>query len=457
MSRILTSSLLLLLCGSRPFSDLPEPVRAWAPVLRLGSVDGRTDRGLVEVARLLRLSRAFALDRTLDAESKRMLSNVRHQLETLDFRRLYRMLPAGEDPTRMFVFSGRLRLTGGYDVRARSLARPARFGDAEARITLAPARKNSFLLTTHLLTHLGVTAEELYGCAADALSWFRDRAAVPDRRPRGLSRSDRSVLDGLAASFPATASLASRYLEARDVSKPSPRGPRVRLAVRLKRAAFAADYPRLAEAAAGAARMLSTRVRAMTDGGRTLGIWKFDSGRMEGVVSFEPDIEALVQPRYRFEADLLSNAAGVEVSISKVRVQTDVNARPKRVVFASRMHRMPDVSVEGAALDLIPVEVIDALIPSNLSGIIRGFLSVLTTGDGGKGLSWTLSLPRSGEAPIRTTTRAELLDNGFVSFWLRIASRAIGLDEEVRDELESLLAESLDAVRSDFDRMQAAL
>lgn len=460
MRNTLLASLILFIAGSRPFPEIPEPARAWAPVLRLGSAGGRTEEGVVEVARLLRLSQAFALDRRLDAEAQRMLDTIRDQVEALDSSRLYRMLPPSGEPgdaTRAFDFSGRLRLTSGYAVRSGRSSGPVRFGDADARIALRPARERSFLLTTHASLHVGLTAAELFACAADALSWFSELAGARDDRRRGLGAGDLSVLGGLATAFPAASALAARYLEVRDVAAPAPRGPRVRLAVRLRKAPFEQDYPNLAKAVSGAAQVLSTRVRAMTAGGRTLGVWKLDSSEMEGMVSFEPVLESLVQERYRFEADLASNASGVKVAISKVHVETAVRAGPERVVISSRVHRMPEVSVAGAALEIIPVAVIDALIPSNLSGIIREFLSVLTTGDGGKGLSWTVSVPRADAEPIRTTTRAELLDNGFVSFWLRIASRAIRFDDEVRDELEGLMGRVLEAVRSDFERMQAVL
>ena len=55
---------------------------------------------------------------------------------------------------------------------------------------------------------------------------------------------------------------------------------------------------------------------------------------------------------------------------------------------------------------------------------------------------------------MRFSSRAELLNNGFVSFWLQLASSEIFANEEVLNEMQLLQERCLAAFNSDFARFQ---
>jgi hypothetical protein len=55
---------------------------------------------------------------------------------------------------------------------------------------------------------------------------------------------------------------------------------------------------------------------------------------------------------------------------------------------------------------------------------------------------------------MRFSSQAELLNNGFVSFWLQIASAEIFANDDVLDEMKRLQERCLAAFASDFARFQ---
>ncbi len=435
---------------------LPAHLRAWSPLLQLGDRDRPLSTAIVKVASLKRLAEAVTHNLELDSKTRLLFDNVSKNLETLDPASMYRMMessPVERSRHAMSVF-GELSPKGDYRVIARRNDRPTRFGDLAVTIAMKPAIGETFLLETDIAANLEVTADEMTGVGRGAMTWLKDTAnAQGARAGAGLDDADRAVGREIASAFPAMAAMAERYFEPLDGVARSPSGVRGRIIGRLRQSAFAKDYPALAELLTDDVKA-KARARVTAKDGRTLAMLKLDSGRGEVAVIFDVDPDRWISESYRVEADIDAELFGLHLSVEDVEVRTSVTQDQRGMVLRSIYNQTPKVDISGAALGIIPIALVDAVIPSNVKTIVGSFLGTLARTDGGQGARLEVTLPQDHSQPLRFNSRAELLNNGFVTFWLRIASAQVLGNDDVLEEMQHLQERALAAFSSDFARFQ---
>jgi hypothetical protein len=431
---------------------LPAHLRAWSPLLELSEGDKTLSEAIVKVASLTKLAEAVTHKLEIDPKTQALFDHVTENLGTLDPEAMYAIMERTEDGRHAMSVFGELSTKGDYRVLGKKLDRPARFGDLAVTVAMKPARPDSYLLETDFAAHLEVTAREMTGVLGGAMDWLTTTANT-HRARTGMDDADRAVGRGLASAFPAMAAMVEKYFEPLDSVTRSDGNVRGRLIGRLRKDAFAKDYPELAELLTEEVKA-KARARVTTLDGKTLAVLKIDSDRGEGAVIFEVDPEKWVTDKFRVECELDARLFGLDLDVAKIEVRTSVERTGERLTLRSVFDRTPKVTIGGAALGIVPIAVVDAVIPSNVESIVGAFLTTLARTDKGKGASVVVTLPEKRSEPMRITSRAELLNNGFVSFWLSIASAEIFQNEDVLEEMQRLQEAALAAFASDFDRFQ---
>jgi hypothetical protein len=433
---------------------LPAHLKAWSPLLELGDRDQNLTTAIVRVASLARLAEAVTNHLDIDDETQALFDNVSKNMGTLDPESMYAMMDTTKSDRREMTVFGELSTKGDYRVVGSRKSRPARFGDLSVEIGMKPARTDTYLLELDIAAHLEVTAGELTGVLRESMDWLHDTANVHQARMgEGLDEADREVGRGLASAFPAMVKLADRYFEPLDGIAKSPGGVRGRIIGRFKDEAFAKDYPELG---ALLTEEVKTKARAKVSSldGRTLAMLKLDSARGEGAVIFEVDPDRWVTDKFKVEADIDAELFGLELKVTGIEVQTSVKSDDRALTLRSVYQKVPKIQIGGAALGVVPIALVDAVIPSNVETIVAAFLGALARTDEGRGAYVDVTLPQSRTAPMQFRSQAELLNNGFVSFWLQIASAEIFANEDVLDEMKLLQERCLAAFASDFARFQ---
>jgi hypothetical protein len=433
---------------------LPAHLKAWSPLLELGEGERTLSSAIVKVASLTKLAEAVTHKLDIDAKTQALFDDVSKNMSALDPKSMYAMLEDEKGDRRAMSVYGELSTKGDYLVVGDRAARPSRFGDLAVEIAMKPARPDTYLLETNVAAHLEITAHEMTGVAQKSMKWLQDTAnAHAARAGEGLDAADIAVGRGLASAFPAMVALADKYFEPLDGVARSPGGVRGRIIGRFKADAFAKDYPELGELLTEEVKT-KARARVTSLEGRTLAMLKLDSARGEVAAIFEVDPERWITDRYHVEADVDAELFGLQLKVSNIVVRTSVARSDSAITLDSIYDRTPDIEIGGAALGVVPIALVDAVIPSNVETIVEAFLGALARTDDGKGANVEVTLPGDRSLPMRFSSRAELLNNGFVSFWLQIASAEIFTNEEVLEEMQKLQERCLAAFSADFARFQ---
>jgi hypothetical protein len=436
-----------------------DGMSAWAPVLAIGEPPKAIESAVAKTARLAELARAAYLHRKLDADTQRLVDGVASKLQTLEPKGLYDLLGEvgrTDGDVHSFEVFGRMHPKGDYLVVARGPPPVPSFSSMRGELAVRPARPDRYLVTTDVALRLDLDATDVTQFWRGVAEWL-EREAQSGGARHGLDAADEAVLGSLDVSFPKLGALVTRYIGAKDVVASTP-VLWLYLHPTFDTARFAADYPGLASGfGAGGAGGGGMRARLRLTGGERL----FAFAKMDTVtgtrIAVKPDLIRIPEGDYRFVTEVELDFAGLEMSITDLRVDLFIRREAGAATFEYRLDHVPTIRVSGAIMDLISVELIDTLIPSQMETIIRDFYETLATGDGGKGASWKLTLPANEGEPMRIQTRFELLDNGFVSFWLRAGSGMFSRSEDARRDLLALTDAVLTAFDADFDRLQAAL
>ena len=451
----LAGALGLVLCASSTRAEVPEP---WRPWLALEDPTGPEDVALARTQAMLGLGRAFMLHRQPSRDLERLLEELEKRISVLDAASLYELLGRGHpahETARWFELEG--RLTGPrYLMKAwRRAPRPDAFGDARAHVALRRAQAaGGFVLKTELAGHLGgLRFEHVAGFLQGWLRWLE------------ADETDRAV--ELRRAFPRTTALALRYADIRGSMRSGEAGTDVRVRVAFELDAIRREYPHLG-------RMLD-RIRGLTDAdihvhreqarllhaaidSKRLSIdlyFNVDDGRLvqtkQGQRSGEPiDLGRLTKLDYEVRSDLRSNISGLEVSVKGLKLSTGFVRDGGAARWTSVLDRTPEVRASGA-FGIVPLWVVDALIPSDVETLARDFFSTMAEGNGGLGMRTVVHMPSGlGAEPFAATLEGELLSNGFLTFCLRTVLSSMGDREALQAELRRLWAVFLDAFEADL-------
>lgn len=128
---------------------------------------------------------------------------------------------------------------------------------------------------------------------------------------------------------------------------------------------------------------------------------------------------------------------GVHVNSGEARTRIDYHRLPQGARFDLQVLEIPTPQIGGRALGIVPLFVVDVIIPSNIEELAQQFVTVLSKGNNGEGswmrIDWDESRP--ADAVMRLQARTELLDNRFVNTALRLWGRRIHPDPETLAEI----------------------
>jgi hypothetical protein len=128
---------------------------------------------------------------------------------------------------------------------------------------------------------------------------------------------------------------------------------------------------------------------------------------------------------------------GVRVDSGEAITRIDYARRPDGAAFDVRMVAIPTPEIQGRALGVVPLVLVDAIIPSNIEDLARQFVTVMANDNHGQGsgmkIDWDESRPM--DAVVRMQAHTELLDNRFVNIALRLWGRRIHPDPATIEEI----------------------
>jgi len=157
------------------------------------------------------------------------------------------------------------------------------------------------------------------------------------------------------------------------------------------------------------------------------------------------------------KSSMTTNTLGIKTIIKDYLTHWDFRANERGAVVKARTYEVPEISVTGNALGLIPSGLIDLFIPGSLESLTRDFTATACKGNNGEGIVFDTRVDQP--APGMTTTfdlRSvfEGTDNFIVKFGMSVLNERVIPSQEVVDEMRKVLRDIHYAFMTDLKRFE---
>ncbi|RME81122.1 MAG: hypothetical protein D6785_09430 [Planctomycetota bacterium] len=140
---------------------------------------------------------------------------------------------------------------------------------------------------------------------------------------------------------------------------------------------------------------------------------------------------------YTFRNDVRININGIRIVLRNIVLEETYSHTPTLTKLHLKMTKAPIIQkLDGRAYGVVPIWLIDLLIPSNVEDLLKNFFKVLVKGRKGKG--WFLEIrtyAKPGKNRIELAVGSELLSNGVIKMALKIASDLLIPDKKASQDL----------------------
>jgi hypothetical protein len=190
----------------------------------------------------------------------------------------------------------------------------------------------------------------------------------------------------------------------------------------------------------------TVRLRAAVSGGRLVPLGPDGARVFDGAVN--PFMES---GRPRWTGDLVLRVAGITLRIEGVRFDAEYETHQGLTSFRTTFDTPPEVKVEGALWGVVPIWVVDLLIPGNLEELGGKYFRTLAAANGGRGsIAQFIFAPGATSSRMSIRTQAALEDSGFAGFMMRLFGSRMRPDPEAKREWRQIATAALDAFGADY-------
>jgi hypothetical protein len=418
------------------------------------------------------------LETELDAQTDAFFDFWQQSLRQFDLQALYRApyLADTQDGFRAVLFHGR-SLPDKYAVRlnCREAIDPdamAHLGNLGAEFALKQKRseingQNAFEARIEAQMAMKQFSHGAVAAWIDGMQQVIDPeniarlASPPSEVFAAVEGPARKPVDDYYQFFPAQTRFFDRYVQLKSFlvleSRDGRTYTRLSLEMSPRLPAFAQDFQHLHAYFKKVKGVVGMSLRLKTLDGlnittcevdtRPLGFfWTFNTRRGKlipfddaGEPDFSREFSLTEIDRYRMNAYSSERISlyGVEVNSGEALTRIDYQRLPQGARFDLRVIDIPTPEISGRALGVVPLFLVDVMIPSNIEELARQFVTVLAKGNHGEGswmqIQWDESRP--ADAVVRLQAHTELLDNRFVNIALRAWGRRIHPDPATIEEI----------------------
>ncbi len=488
-----------ILTASAGFATTPEVLnRGWKPSIEIAG-SGDTATAVTNMRAMADLQRVVLQNTEFHQQTQQFVDELWASLESFNLNRYYELLPETDGDWRQ------LRVYGARDGKLYRVGPDAdKIGiDADGKVRemgdmalqvrakrLASSGETHYLLQNSMELGVGQVAwpsvkqatEETLRIVVDGSPEFSNKAERNTaqlyrdkviRMNSSLGAEDVDVIAPLWASFPAMWDLLAQMGRIEDVVYHD-----LSQGYRKMNGSFVLDpelmkrnYPALASHVLNMDRLFSGGIR-LTDARGELLTAEIDSQTLRGQFqAFIADgrIVPVSGGRVLLDApaipdgqpwDLVAHMdgtmsiLGVITNVQNLRARVQYLSLPDGAKLVAQVTEVPDVSVKGNALGVMPTAMIDVVLPKNIDQIIKDFIAVACQGNDGKGIlvGGQFQQAANGEsAKLVMKSAFEGLDNFFVRVGMGIVSDRVIPDPQVSVELRKLIFDTQEAFAHDLN------
>ena len=360
------------------------------------------------------------------------------------------------------------------------------FGDLGLRAFIRPARQDTFRFITEGQLYLADLPAANFVRVIQSLmatAWLRtSRGENPPMeflKESSLGEPGKRVMYGLVRDFPHLFEIISRYFVIEKIVSQmlTYDGNTVMFDVRIRmhREAFKEDYPTFEKLLDRLENMVFLRSRTLDEQNHLMSTAEFDGktfrvcfvmrdGKMMAMHDdwFTEEISdfSLTDPgstRFHNVSDINLNIAGLQIDINAIRRSLVYSYENHALQLTRRFQQEPEsVEVSGRIIGLIPIWLVNLLIPSNIEDMIREFFAIMADSNDGEGSS--VEFGSYPEEDLRQNfwlrTDTEVLANGTMKFGFNLQQRMTGRRRDLNAEIRAFRQKLWEAFYQDYLRIQ---
>ena len=497
--KLLTTAAFSALLVALPCQAITKPYvdPIWRPFILLAG-DGDVNAASQRLDRIKQLQTSMVNSTHYDQNTQAFIDGMWSNMERFDLNGFYKLLPESQGRQRSLSVNGAWH-DGGYWYSTVSSAEqddstPMPLGNSEIYVsasrleTLHSGRR--FLLSGKARVGVGASSWQTIrqaGAELINLGSYPPQQSMPidpetEARLRNsirhdfplLGKNDVDFLVPLWSAFPNLTHLLQSVATVEDIVDEQDNNQGYRdytLSFKLDHDKMKGRYPHLSRYLDRVGDLMTATVNVSNADGRLVQIsldthdWRI---KIKSVLSFggivpEKDGKLQLDKVLKFgdkPVNLLVSVNsdldifGVKTHVRNLQASLQYAPSPDALRLETNIDTVPQVTVNGAFMNVVPTGLIDMMIPDNIASIVTKFFTVACNGNAGQGITADVELHNTkvpGVIDTRVDGSVLAIDNSFLQLGMRIVNTRMIPDDKASQELRGLFFAMQNAFYQDFD------
>jgi hypothetical protein len=501
--------LLLSLLSLVPYCDLSAQ-SYWDAIFELG-YDSTTKKvsnsaACRRIEDIYRFRELVSQKLTAEKDLLKLLQNLDSRITSLDAANVYDFLPFtdAEGQWRAIGVRGQSDLNAyqlkmidpkiekwrksSVDDYSTIAGSQAHFGDIGMGIFIRPIRQDSFRFLTDTRLHLNDIPvanimRVINGMLTTTWSYATGAAKPPPDfiDNYALDRQSLKILNGVSRDFPDLFRIILKYWDVENIlsSQLANTGDFLSFNLRagLNHDAFSKHYPELGKFLNKWQEIVQFKARIFDNQNQLMGMVQLDSLNNIFTVQFRILRDRFIplqgtgilktnngftligmdSAKFRVICDIHLNIVGMKIKIETLPVILDYQHSDAGPHLMASMEQVPQkVQAGGSVYGVIPIWMVDLMIPSNVQEIINSFFQTLARANDGKGSMLMIrSFPEQiSKQNVLLKTDAEVLANGTIKLGFNLQRKFFAIPPELLVETQAFKEQLWNALYHDFQKVR---
>jgi hypothetical protein len=362
------------------------------------------------------------------------------------------------------------------------------FGDLGLGIFIRPLRKDTFKFLTEARLYLAdiPTANVMRvikGMLTTTCAYAADAANLPTDiiDENALDRHGVKILNGISSDLPDFFEITSQYCNIENIVSSNNENAEDSLAfnirARLNRKALSIHYPEIGKLLGKWREIVRFKARILDKQDQLMGMLELDSINNLFSIQFRMRSDRFIPmhdngilkmntgfsltgagpTQLKVVCDMHLNIVGMQLKIDTLPVVLDYRHNDGGPHLMARLVQTPQkIEVDGSVYGVIPVWMVDLLIPSNVQEVMNSFFQTLAKGNDGNGSMIRIDsfAEHALKQSLLLNTDAEVLANGTLKLGFNLQRNFFSMPPELFVEIRAFKKQLWNALYHDFRRIK---
>ena len=358
------------------------------------------------------------------------------------------------------------------------------FGDFGVGIFIRPVPQDTFKFLTEARLHLDdIPAANLIRVFDGVLAttWTYAAGVANDSTDSSekiaLDRQNQNILKGISKDFPNLFGIISQYCHIENIVSANNRntddsiGYHIR--IRFDHVAISRHYPEFGKLLKKWGEIVKFKARVFDKNSRLMGLFELDSANDLLDIQFRTSRDRFIPMQnnriltindglsnagateFKIDCDIHLNIVGMQLKIDRLPVVLDYRNSDGEPHLKARLAQTPQkIEAGGSVYGVIPVWLVNLMIPSNVQEIMNRFFQTLAVGNDGDGSMVKIySFPQpASKQSFLLETDAAVLANGTIKLGFNLQRKFFAVPPKLPAEIRAFKNRLWNALYADYRR-----